>query len=881
MSRGSAGRALIALSIPIALLVSASGQAAPGDLDPGFGTGGIVVTDVSTSNNDEATAVALQPDGKIVAAGKSFNGSDVAVVRYTANGALDSSFGSGGKVSTPVGTGTDEGNAVAVQPDGKIVVAGEASNGTNNDVAVVRYKPDGSLDTSFGSGGIVMTPVGASDDGASSVALQPDGKIVVAGTSRTSQDNFAVVRYTTTGALDGTFGTGGTVVTPLGSGADAAAMALQPDGKIVLAGGAAGATGTDFALVRYTATGALDGSFGSGGKVTTSFSPGLDEALGVALQPDGKIVAGGLASPAGDDFALARYNQSGSLDASFGSGGKVTTDVTPGRFDVGRSVALQPDGKIVLAGLTEGASPEDFAVARYEPDGSLDGSFGAGGTAVTDPSPGHINEAHAVVVQPDGQILVAGRMDNPNSNFVLVRYLGWGLLLSAQHVGPGGVVTVRGQGFRAHEPVDVYLDTSDLVLAVADGLGDFHVNLTVPAGTSPGVHWVTAVGRASLFAYQASLTVGADWPMFQFGPEHSGVNPFESGLSPGNVKGLHVLWRAKLGNSGTHQTPVESGGLVYAVGGTGVIFAEDATGTQVWATTPFTGASPPAADANAVLVSSGGSEFGLDPSSGATLWSRGLASGSGGPAAIANGIAYVATSAGRVWAISTATGAQLPTWTVFAAGGAVGGAPAVADGALYFGAGDGKVYALDASTGAALPGWPVSAGAAANFVSSPAVDGGSVFIAGQDSKLYALDAETGSTLWAATLGGASTSSPSVVDGVVYVGANDGKLYAFDEDSGALVWSTPSLGGQVTSSPAVANGVVYVTVQSKKKLIALDAGTGAKLRSITTKSNPSSAIVANGDVYVSGTTGLQAFGLAPPNAVARPDPHALVPDPRLG
>jgi outer membrane protein assembly factor BamB len=136
-------------------------------------------------------------------------------------------------------------------------------------------------------------------------------------------------------------------------------------------------------------------------------------------------------------------------------------------------------------------------------------------------------------------------------------------------------------------------------------------------------------------------------------------------------------------------------------------------------------------------------------------------------------------------------------------------------------------------------------------------------------------------LWSAPLGGASTSSPSVVDGTVYVGANDGKLYAFDEDSGALEWSTPGLGGAVTSSAAVANGVVYVTVQSKKKLFAIDAGTGVKLRSIATKANPSSAIVANGDVYVSGTTGLQAYGLAPAKATSRPDPRSLVPDPRLG
>jgi uncharacterized delta-60 repeat protein len=878
-----ARRALVALPMLVVLVLGGDGLAAPGDLDPHFGTGGIVITDVSPSNNDNALAAVLQPDGKIVAAGTSFNGGDFAVVRYNPNGTLDTGFGTGGKVSTPVGSGSDFGNAVALQPDGKIVVAGQAMGSTNLDVAVVRYLPNGLLDSGFGSGGQVITPIGTSDDVANSVAIQPDGKIVVAGTASGAipTDDVAVVRYTTTGALDGTFGSGGKVVTSISPGADgASALALQPDGKIVVAGITDAASAADFALVRYTAAGALDGSFGSGGKVTTSLSGGTDDALGLALQPDGKIVAGGLAN---SDFGLARYNQNGTLDASFGSGGTVTTDVAPGHSDVGRSVALQPDGKIVLGGFTVGApSPEDFAAVRYDPDGSLDGSFGAGGIVITDPSPGHINEGHAVVVQPDGNILLAGRADNGPSDTAVVRYLGWGVALSAQHVGPGGIVTVRGQGFRAHEPVDVYLDTTDLALAVADGLGDFHVDLTVPAGTQPGVHWVTAVGRASLDAYQASLTVGADWPMLQFGPEHSGTNPFETGLSPGNVKHLKVLRRTALAPSGTHQTPAELGGVVYAVGSTGILAGIDATtGGKVWTSLQVPGASPPAVDGNAVVVgSTDGYAHGLDPGSGDSLWTRNLSSGTGGPAAIANGVAYLGTTTGKVWAIDTLTGVRVPSWTVFTAGGGVGGAPAVADGVVYFGASDGKVYALDASSGAAIGGWPVVASATANFASSPAVDGGSLFIAGQDSKLYALDAETGAPLWTGILGGASTSSPSVVDGTVYVGANDGKVYAFDEDTGASLWST-QLGGPVGSSPAVANGVVYATVQSKKKLFALDAGTGAKLRTIATKTNPSSAIVANGDVYVSGTTGLQAFGLGPPHPAARPDPRSLVPDPRLG
>jgi uncharacterized delta-60 repeat protein len=885
MFLGPGGRALV-LAAFLVLLLAGSGVAAPGDLDPHFGTGGVVMTDVSPTHfSSSVGAVALQPDGKIVAGGDAVNSGQLAfaLARYNANGTLDSSFGTGGQVITAVGT-SDVVDGLALQPDGKIVAAGYATNATN-DFAVVRYNANGTLDGTFGSGGKVTTDVTAGQvDLGNAVALQPDGKIVVVGSSFNGTDNdFAVVRYNANGSLDGTFGSGGKVITPVGPDYDvAAAVALQPDGKIVVGGASDGGSTLDFAVLRYNTNGSLDGSFGSGGKVLTPVGPTNAQLNGLALQPDGRIVAVGIASSP-TDFALVRYNANGSLDGSFGSGGKVTTDVTPGQSDAAWGVAVQPDGGIVAVGETQNdPSPEDFAVVRYAADGSLDGSFASGGIATTDLSPGQINEAHAVAVQPDGQIVVAGRADTTHPEFGLVRYLGWGLLVLPGHVGPGGAVTVRGQGFYSREAVDLYLDTTDLVLAGADSTGSFHANLTVPPATAPGLHWVSAVGRTSGLIYQASVQVGSDWPMFQFGPTHSGVNPFEGSLSPGNAAGVHVLWRAPLGTSGTHQAPAESGGLVYAVGSSGAVYAVDgATGKQAWASTALPSASPPAVDANAVVVSSAGYAYGLDPGTGEQRWSRNLSSGTGGPATIVNGVAYLGTTGGKVWAISTATGAKLASWTVYTAGAAVGGAPAVADGVVYFGASDGKVYALDATTGAPLAGWPVTAAPSASFVSSPAVDAGSLLIGGQDGNLYALDAETGNSEWTAPLGGATTSSPSVANGTVWIGANDGKLYAFDDDSGTLLYSSQALGGQIGSSPALANGVAFVTVQSRKKLIALNAATGAKLRSITTKSNPSSAIVANGDVYVSGTAGLQALGLTPPHAVARPDGQALVPDPRLG
>jgi len=248
-------------------------------------------------------------------------------------------------VTTDFG-GSDYGFSVALQPDGKIVVAGYAGG----DFALARYNSDGALDTSFGSGGKVTTDFGGSyhPDGFS-VALQPDGKIVVAGYAG---GDFALARYNSDGALDTSFGSGGKVTTDFGGSDAGYSVALQPDGKIVVAGYA----GLDFALARYNSDGALDTSFGTGGKVTTDFSGGRDVGYSVALQPDGKIVVAGYA---GVDFALARYNSDGALDTSFGSGGKVTTDFRRFRlWTFRRAPARRQDRVAGYAGV-------DFALARY------------------------------------------------------------------------------------------------------------------------------------------------------------------------------------------------------------------------------------------------------------------------------------------------------------------------------------------------------------------------------------------------------------------------------------------------------------------------------------------------------------------------------------
>ncbi|HJP66051.1 MAG TPA: delta-60 repeat domain-containing protein, partial [Actinomycetota bacterium] len=294
--------------------LASSAYAAPGDLDPTFGSGGVQTTPIGPAD-DVAHGMAVQPDGKVIAVGHTFNGSidDFAVARYTTAGVLDPTFGSGGKVSTTIGSTGAEAFAAVVQPDGKIVLAGWAFTATAYDIAVVRYTSSGTLDPTFGSGGKTTTDFGNTDEVGSAIALQPDGKIVVVGnTGGFFSHDFALVRYTSSGALDGSFGTSGRVVTNFLTDDVALAAAIQPDGKIVAGGYALGASGYDFGLARYTTAGALDTSFGSGGKVTTSIGSSSDLAQSLALQPDGKIVAAGYTSNGtNNDFALARFTTAG------------------------------------------------------------------------------------------------------------------------------------------------------------------------------------------------------------------------------------------------------------------------------------------------------------------------------------------------------------------------------------------------------------------------------------------------------------------------------------------------------------------------------------------------------------------------------------------
>jgi len=399
-----------------------------GSLDTGFGTGGKVTTPIG-SGNDYALALGIQSDGKIVAAGYSSNGSkyNFALVRYSTDGSLDTTFGAGGIVTTPIGSGHDVANALGIQSDGRIVAAGYSYNGSNYDFALVRYNTDGSLDATFGAGGIVTTPVGSDEDIAYALVIQSDGRIVAAGSSFNSGSNkhdIALVRYNANGALDTGFGTGGIVTTTVGSINDYAyALGIQSDGRIVAAGSSYNGSNYDFALVRYNTNGTLDTGFGTGGIVTTPVRSGNDYAHALSIQPDGRIVAAGSSDNGIKyDFALVRYNINGTLDTGFGTGGIVITTIGSG-FDIAYALGIQPDGRIVAAGSSNNGSNFDFALVRYNANGTRDTGFGAGGK-VTSPIGSGDDYALAIGIQSsDGKIVAAGYSYNGSDfDFALARY---------------------------------------------------------------------------------------------------------------------------------------------------------------------------------------------------------------------------------------------------------------------------------------------------------------------------------------------------------------------------------------------------------------------------------------------------------------------------
>jgi uncharacterized delta-60 repeat protein len=401
----------------------------PGTLDTAFGTNGLAKTDVSTAD-DEIWAVAVQSDNKIIAAGYSGKPAAFTIARYNANGTLDTTFGTSGIAKPFSSTGNTYARAVVIQADGKIVVGGDAEG----NFALVRYTTTGQLDTSFGTGGKVITEIepGSLIQG---LALQSDGKIIAVGYTGGISD-FAVARYNTNGSPDTSFGTGGVTITDFGAKDydRATSVKLQSNGKIVVAGSGVDADlFAGFAIACYNTDGLLDASFGTDGKVVT---PNDSEAKALGIQGDGKITLTGAVNY---DIFLARYNTDGSLDTGFGNNGTVSTDIN-GNQDAAHAINVESSGKVLVVGSTISNGNEDFALVKYNPSGVRDTTFDNGDGIVTTSLNTNSDIAYAVSIQPNGGIIVGGsKNDFSVKEFAVTRYVGY--QATAANVSVGGRLT--------------------------------------------------------------------------------------------------------------------------------------------------------------------------------------------------------------------------------------------------------------------------------------------------------------------------------------------------------------------------------------------------------------------------------------------------------
>jgi uncharacterized delta-60 repeat protein len=409
----------LSLTVTPASRAALSAQAGSGALDPtfsengyfGFGCGAWVPFPMPPVCDIPVNAMVVQPDGRFVLAGmhgKLGVGGAFHLRRYTADGVRDLTFAN---VPADFSPGRDEVFGMALQPDGKIVVAGAVNGQSTTDFAVARYLPDGTLDPDFGAGGKVLTTMGVEHAAANAVVIQPDGKVVVAGTTQLlpqAPGMPALVRYLPNGQLDRGFGSGGRAYSPFITTAGAMELALKADGRLVV-GVSVGGTNLGeiprgFGVLQFLPNGTADVSFGVAGRAVVR-SPNFGFANAMVVQDDGRIIVGGSAGSALDSFilfALVGWTEDGVLDQGFGAGGAVFTPF-PSGVRVIQALAVQADGKLIAGGH----AGLNFGLARYLPNGALDRTFGFGGRVITS-----FIDTNAVltalVIQPDGKIVAAG-----------------------------------------------------------------------------------------------------------------------------------------------------------------------------------------------------------------------------------------------------------------------------------------------------------------------------------------------------------------------------------------------------------------------------------------------------------------------------------------
>ena len=498
--------------------------AAPGDRDASFGDNGQVILSLGASSG--ADAIVAQSDGKVLVAGTSSAAKGFTLVRLNSNGSLDETFGTRGVANAAFSTlGGGGSHAMVLQPDGKIVVGGASEQAFNapdkSQFALARFNPDGSLDAGFGASGTVTTPAGTSAS-IDAVALQSDGKIVVAGTSVVADGSthLIVARYTSNGQLDGTFSSVGVAVAPFGLPAVAGSIVVQPDGTIVAIGGTdfkAGLPGggddqVDVALARFRVDGSVVGTFDAWAIFKTGFC--LGGSGRASIQPDGRMVVA-------CQTKVVRFRPDLTIDEDFGQKyvpvgaptfGIADISLGPDTYPDIAGVATQANGRIVIASTAFGPGGNRFALARLNIDGSSDPTFGNAGVVLTPPliaGSKYGDQVSGMAMQSDGKILVAGLATDSNghSNIAVVRYLGdpdTPLVNNNQHglTGSWYQPATAGQGFE----VEVYPDAS------GPGIGLIQVSwFAYDADINGGQRWYTLSGAASngqptsLTIYQNSI----------------------------------------------------------------------------------------------------------------------------------------------------------------------------------------------------------------------------------------------------------------------------------------------------------------------------------------------------------------------------------------
>jgi uncharacterized delta-60 repeat protein len=488
---------IITLSLSIIALTAYS-QA--GSLDPEFGGGdGKVTTSFFNEQHAWAYQSAVQPDGKILSIG--FTGVDggfdeVVLIRYMPDGSYDNTFNGNGKLFIQESNIHCYGRAILLQPDNKIVIL-VSMDADLDSIALYRFLPDGSPDNSFDVDGRVTTNLGTTYQGPKAMAMQPDGKILIggyAGNYNEPFDKFFVARYKPDGKLDTSFDGDGVAMTTVGeSWTNITTLLVQPDGKIIASGFATFNGSEDFALVRYNSNGTLDHSFSGDGIASASFTAGDDDATGAVLCPDGKILVGGFATPqsSNPEFAIARFTSDGILDNSFHGDGMNVIQVST-FADKAYSILLQPDGKILLGGFahSNGEGGSDMALVRLNENGIPDYTFDGDGIAIYTTISESSNVILNLAFQPDGKIIASGFLYQDYYARMVVTRMISGIMVSASNANtPVLKVDLYPNPVTDNMVIEYELETKEnLSISLYDTNGKLVETLLTKALRNPGSH---------------------------------------------------------------------------------------------------------------------------------------------------------------------------------------------------------------------------------------------------------------------------------------------------------------------------------------------------------------------------------------------------------